>query len=132
MRADGARHGFVPISRERRSLAGGAFLHEILSGRARQFPERTTVSDAARTLRWACTCRAASTWSSAFWVFPQELPQDLDAGLMRSHLAVAYAIDIAIDAYVSPLDPLTVTLFTASGQERNDPLLGWARRSLRH
>jgi syringomycin synthetase protein SyrE len=58
-------------------------------------------------------------------LLPKELPQDIDASVLRSHLAVAYATDLAIDAYVSPPAPLTVTLFTASGQERNDPLLGW-------
>lgn len=34
-------------------LKPGAFLHEIFSDRARQFPERTAVSDAARTLSYA-------------------------------------------------------------------------------
>nr|WP_235389287.1 condensation domain-containing protein [Pseudomonas syringae] len=59
-------------------------------------------------------------------LLPEELPQDVDATLLRSHLAVAYATNRAIDAYVSPPAPLSVTLFTASGQERNDPLLGWS------
>jgi syringomycin synthetase protein SyrE len=59
-------------------------------------------------------------------LFPEELPQDVDATLLHSHLAVAYATNRAIDAYVSPPAPLSVTLFTASGQERNDPLLGWS------
>ncbi|WP_273826404.1 condensation domain-containing protein, partial [Pseudomonas asplenii] len=58
-------------------------------------------------------------------LLPQELPQDVDADLLRSHLAVAYAIRLAIGAYVSPASSLKVSLFTASGQERNDPLLGW-------
>ncbi|WP_248746007.1 non-ribosomal peptide synthetase [Pseudomonas sp. MWU12-2037] len=58
-------------------------------------------------------------------LLPEELPQDVDAGLLRSHLAVAYATRLAVGAYVSPATPLKVTLFTASGQERSDPLLGW-------
>ncbi|KIH84069.1 Long-chain-fatty-acid--CoA ligase [Pseudomonas batumici] len=58
-------------------------------------------------------------------LLPEELPRDVDASLLRSHLAVAYGIRLAIGAYVSPPAPLKVTLFTASGQERSDPLLGW-------
>ncbi len=34
-------------------LTPGAFLHEIFSARAREFPERTAVSDATRTLSYA-------------------------------------------------------------------------------
>ncbi len=58
-------------------------------------------------------------------LLPEELPQDVDATLLRSHLAVAHATHIAIGNYVSPPAPLTVTLFTASAEERDDPLLGW-------
>uniref|UniRef100_UPI00055F11C5 condensation domain-containing protein n=1 Tax=Pseudomonas asplenii TaxID=53407 RepID=UPI00055F11C5 len=58
-------------------------------------------------------------------LLPEELPRDVDAGLLRGHLAVAYAIRLAIGAYVSPPSTLRVSLFTASGQQRNDPLLGW-------
>jgi len=58
-------------------------------------------------------------------LLPEELPRDVDAGLLRGYLAVAYATRLAIGAYVSPPAPLKVALFTASGQERSDPLLGW-------
>ena len=58
-------------------------------------------------------------------LLPEELPQDVDATLLRSHLAVAHATHIAIGAYVTPPAPLPVTLFTASAEERDDPLLGW-------
>lgn len=58
-------------------------------------------------------------------LLPEELPQNVDATMLRSHVAVAHAIHIAISAYVSLPAPLHVTLFTASGQERTDPLLGW-------
>ncbi|WP_248796185.1 non-ribosomal peptide synthetase [Pseudomonas sp. MWU13-2105] len=62
----------------------------------------------------------------AYQLLPEELPRDVDAGLLRSHLTVAYATRLAVGAYVSPPAPLKVTLFTASGQERSDPLLGWS------
>ncbi|MDA3136921.1 hypothetical protein HG619_20550 [Pseudomonas syringae] len=58
-------------------------------------------------------------------LLPEELPQNVDATMLRSHVAVAHATHIAISAYVSLPAPLHVTLFTASGQERTDPLLGW-------
>ncbi len=58
-------------------------------------------------------------------LLPLELPQDIDADLLRGHLAVAYATHLAIGAYVSPASSLKVSLFTANGEERNDPLLGW-------
>nr|WP_274610402.1 condensation domain-containing protein [Pseudomonas sp. TH31] len=58
-------------------------------------------------------------------LLPEELPHDIDAGLLRSHLAVAYATRLAIGAYVSPPTSLKVSLFTASEQKRSDPTLGW-------
>lgn len=58
-------------------------------------------------------------------LLPEELPDDIDAALLRTHLGVAYATRLAIGAYVSPPSPLKVSLFTASEQERSDPTLGW-------
>ncbi|MTD20794.1 non-ribosomal peptide synthetase, partial [Pseudomonas sp. CCM 7891] len=58
-------------------------------------------------------------------LLPEELPHDIDAGLLRSHLGVAYATRQAIGAYVSPPISLKVSLFTASEQKRSDPTLGW-------
>ncbi|UVL81813.1 amino acid adenylation domain-containing protein [Pseudomonas sp. B21-028] len=58
-------------------------------------------------------------------LLPEELPHDIDAALLRTHLGVAYAMRQAIGAYVSPPSPLEVSLFTASEQQRNDPTLGW-------
>jgi syringomycin synthetase protein SyrE len=58
-------------------------------------------------------------------LLPEELPHDIDAALLRTHLGVAYAMRQAIGAYVSPPSPLEVSLFTASEQHRDDPTLGW-------
>ncbi|MCE6977055.1 non-ribosomal peptide synthetase, partial [Pseudomonas frederiksbergensis] len=58
-------------------------------------------------------------------LLPEELPHDIDARLLRSHLGVAYAIRLAIGTYVSPPTSLKVSLFTASEQKRSDPTLGW-------
>ncbi len=58
-------------------------------------------------------------------LLPEELPHDIDAALLRTHLEVAYRMRQAIGAYVSPSSPLKVSLFTASEQRRSDPTLGW-------
>ncbi|MFJ7794116.1 amino acid adenylation domain-containing protein [Pseudomonas sp. NPDC096950] len=58
-------------------------------------------------------------------LLPEELSQGIDAGMLRTHLAVAYATRLAVAAYVSPELPVTVSLFTATQQERSDPTLGW-------
>ncbi|OUM08469.1 non-ribosomal peptide synthetase [Pseudomonas syringae] len=58
-------------------------------------------------------------------LLPQELGQDLDSMTLRTHLKVAYAIRQAVDAYVSPVTPVTVSLFTAKDQPRNEATLGW-------
>ncbi|WP_207268115.1 non-ribosomal peptide synthetase [Pseudomonas sp. FW305-28] len=58
-------------------------------------------------------------------LLPEELPDDIDAALLRTHLGVAYATRLAIGSYVSPPSPLTVSLFTAKDQQRSDPTLGW-------
>ncbi|MBO1537085.1 non-ribosomal peptide synthetase [Pseudomonas sp. OA65] len=58
-------------------------------------------------------------------LLPEELPHDIDAALLRTHLQVAYRMRLAIGAYVSPPSPLKVSLFTASEQQRSDPTLGW-------
>ncbi|UZE84263.1 non-ribosomal peptide synthetase [Pseudomonas viciae] len=58
-------------------------------------------------------------------LLPEELPHDIDAALLRTHLEVAYRMRQAIGAYVSPPSPLKVSLFTASEQQRSDPTLGW-------
>ncbi|WP_339492983.1 condensation domain-containing protein, partial [Pseudomonas sp. EA_15y_Pfl2_R67] len=58
-------------------------------------------------------------------LLPEELPNDIDAALLRTHLEVAYRMRLAIGAYVSPPSALKVSLFTASEQQRSDPTLGW-------
>ncbi|WP_147466576.1 condensation domain-containing protein, partial [Pseudomonas cichorii] len=59
-------------------------------------------------------------------LLPQELGKDIDARSLRTHLTVAYAIRQAVDAYVSPVTDVHVSLFTAMDQPRVDPTLGWS------
>ncbi|WP_191488524.1 non-ribosomal peptide synthetase [Pseudomonas sp. FEN] len=102
------------------SLSEGQFLMAWL-------PEQVdpTLLRQLRELAREGAIEAMLTLCMAHRLLPEELPQDVDAGLLRSHLAVAYATRLAIGAYVSPPAPLKLSLFTASGQERNDPMLGW-------
>ncbi len=59
-------------------------------------------------------------------LLPQELSKDIDAQSLRTHLKVAHAIRQAVDAYVSPVTAVNVSLFTARDQERVDAALGWS------
>ncbi|HET7863544.1 MAG TPA: condensation domain-containing protein, partial [Burkholderiaceae bacterium] len=58
---------------------------------------------------------------------PRELPRDLDAHLLRRHLAVAYAIGRIVGGRATRAIPGDVWLFSAEDEPRADPSLGWAR-----
>ncbi|MBA1228906.1 amino acid adenylation domain-containing protein [Pseudomonas viridiflava] len=109
-----------PEQQTSESLSEGQFLMDWLSG-----PLDPEVRQRLNALAQADAIDAMLTLCITHRLLPEELPQDVDASLLRGHLAVAYAIRQAISAYVSTPAPVTVTLFTASGQERKDPLLGW-------
>ncbi|WP_246765826.1 thioesterase domain-containing protein, partial [Pseudomonas syringae] len=53
------------------------------------------------------------------------LGKDIDSALMRTHLAVAYSIYLAMDTYVSPRTAVEVSLFIAQDEPRTDNTLGW-------
>jgi len=109
-----------PEQQTSESLSEGQFLMDWLSG-----PLDPEVRQRLNALAQADAIDAMLALCITHRLLPEELPQDVDASLLRGHLAVAYAIRQAISAYVSTPAPVTVTLFTASGQERKDPLLGW-------
>ncbi|MGP0173587.1 amino acid adenylation domain-containing protein [Pseudomonas sp. NCHU5208] len=60
-------------------------------------------------------------------LLPEELPAGIDLALLRSHLAVAWGIRKAVGAYVTPPSTLSLKLFSAADQPRQDPTLGWTQ-----
>ncbi|MCG6574706.1 non-ribosomal peptide synthetase, partial [Pseudomonas sp. AF32] len=138
--------GLIAYEMARQLQAGGEALEflGIIDASARPDPVSTpAVSEAQFLMAWLpeqidpelsrqltemardSAIEAMLALCTAHRLLPEELPHDIDAGLLRTHLAVAYATRQAIGAYVSPPSPLKVSLFTASEQQRSDPTLGW-------
>jgi thioesterase domain-containing protein len=55
------------------------------------------------------------------------LSDEVDVGTLRRHLHVQYAMAVALRKYVLPRIPVSVSLFAASDERREDPTIGWRK-----
>ncbi|WUR12334.1 non-ribosomal peptide synthetase [[Empedobacter] haloabium] len=53
------------------------------------------------------------------------IPKGVDGGILQRHLALRHALAVALYRYQPQRLPIGVTLFSASGESRVDPTIGW-------